>query len=812
MGEGEAFIYNCPYNSLCRQVVTDVEGRIVEFDLSGPNSIVTIEEKTGEHVINVDRLVLIPLDQWSPDIITPTSHCVKDPRTGECIVPRLPYPPISTDDAVMSVPQQVLDGYPARNLPRGIDDEGKQLVYINNMNPEVDFNNVVPREGVYVIIAEYYQPDHPLVTLRVNVTNGAAADRPGGDQVSAAAIPVYEAVLPLPTCAANIGCRAPVMKNNDPAEVLITEEFDITFVNDGPEGAWIEYVYTVPSEDFKNNRDSILKADDSVDQVERFEKECGKDSFYVPDTIDSGFCKSSIISISSEFNDGALECECDAEGSVDQYNCNSFGGQCQCKPHVIGQQCSRCEPEYFGFPECKQCSCPPTATCNEETGDCICAPFVTGTPENPCSECEENTFGYDAITGCQECNCRVEGTVNASMSCSLDSGNCYCKENVEGRQCDHCSYGSYSYPVCEPCDCDLRGTTESICDQSSAECFCKDNVEPGNCSQCKEGHFNLQETNPDGCMECFCFTRTQKCSSNDKLNRTSIVNMDNWSGATFTFDNRVVQKKSLPELSELTNYGGTLDVPFGSIPNTDLTRHTLYFQSGPAYRGSQLHSYGGEIRYKFTFSGETSTDTRKSPDVILESGDNAILYYAGNKIPEHQYEVDMVARLEPRYWVTPTGNAVDRKKLMVILNSLDNVYIKGSYGNKSTSFARLERVELDSAEELMTVDDVSHPVLSVEMCECPEGYTGSSCQLCSPGYFTTRSDNGGPVCEQCNCHGHAPSCHPLTGECVALTPLSLQLDPQIIVDNFCHFNPEQCQVVTDTEVSTENEMKQINNS
>jgi len=34
-------------------------------------------------------------------------------------------------------------------------------------------------------------------------------------------------------------------------------------------------------------------------------------------------------------------------------------------------------------------------------GECICAPHVTGTDDNPCSECEENTFGYDPITGCQ---------------------------------------------------------------------------------------------------------------------------------------------------------------------------------------------------------------------------------------------------------------------------------------------------------------------------------------------------------------------------------------------------------------------------
>ena len=428
LGEGEAYIYDCPYNALCRQVVTDAEGRIVEFDLDGPTSVVGINEKTGVPIISVDRIVLIPLDQWSPDTITPASHCIKDPRTSACVVPRLPYAS-TPDDSVISVPTQILSGYPALNMPRGIDDQGKQLVFINSINPEVDVTGTVPREDVYVIIAEYYQPNHPLVTLRVNVTDGpGSADRPGGDQVSATIPPVYEAVLPLPTCAANIGCRAPVMQKNKPAEFHITEEFDITFINDGPEGAWIEYVYTVPSEDFKDNPDNILKADDSVDQLERFEKECGKESFFIPDAVDDGFCKSSVVSISSKFNGGALPCECNPDGSEDEYQCNPFGGQCFCKPHVIGKSCSRCEPEYFGFPDCKQCQCPETATCNEETGDCICAPFVTGTDENPCSECEVNTFGYDAITGCQECNCMVEGTVGGAMNCTQESGQCYCKD------------------------------------------------------------------------------------------------------------------------------------------------------------------------------------------------------------------------------------------------------------------------------------------------------------------------------------------------------------------------------------------------
>lgn len=51
------------------------------------------------------------------------------------------------------------------------------------------------------------------------------------------------------------------------------------------------------------------------------------------------------------------------------------------------------------------------------------------------------------------------------MSCTQESGQCACKDNVEGRTCDHCTYGSYQYPDCQTCDCDISGTTERICDQ-----------------------------------------------------------------------------------------------------------------------------------------------------------------------------------------------------------------------------------------------------------------------------------------------------------------------------------------------------------
>ena len=46
------------------------------------------------------------------------------------------------------------------------------------------------------------------------------------------------------------------------------------------------------------------------------------------------------------------ECECDVEGSENQ-NCDSKTGKCTCKYGVVGDKCTKCSPDHFGFPNCK---------------------------------------------------------------------------------------------------------------------------------------------------------------------------------------------------------------------------------------------------------------------------------------------------------------------------------------------------------------------------------------------------------------------------------------------------------------------------
>ena len=88
-----------------------------------------------------------------------------------------------------------------------------------------------------------------------------------------------------------------------------------------------------------------------------------------------------------------------------------------------------------------------------------------------------------------------------------------CKPNIVSRTCDRCQAGSWAYPYCQLCNCDVRGTTEDICSQETAECFCKENVDGRLCDQCRPGTYNMAESNPDGCTRCFCFGKTESCTS-----------------------------------------------------------------------------------------------------------------------------------------------------------------------------------------------------------------------------------------------------------------------------------------------------------
>lgn len=83
-----------------------------------------------------------------------------------------------------------------------------------------------------------------------------------------------------------------------------------------------------------------------------------KDCFSLPlplssPTTASPFCLSSAVSLSAFFNNGAMPCACHEVGAESD-TCEQFGGQCSCRPNVIGRDCSMCATGYWGFPNCRR--------------------------------------------------------------------------------------------------------------------------------------------------------------------------------------------------------------------------------------------------------------------------------------------------------------------------------------------------------------------------------------------------------------------------------------------------------------------------
>ncbi|CAG5116954.1 unnamed protein product, partial [Candidula unifasciata] len=276
-------------------------------------------------------------------------------------------------------------------------------------------------------------------------------------------------------------------------------------------------------------------------------------------------CQKHIFSISAVLHNGVLDCDCDRVGSV-SLECNPSGGQCQCRPNVVGRRCDQCAPGTFGFGPlgCSPCNCHEFGArdtfCNEQTGQCTCAqnlagrtcdqchPGFWGFPQcRPC-QCNSNADRCDQLTGacigckgftsgvsCERCLLGYYGDPRASMniSCrpclcpggpnsvtqhadtctwnpSTDDVQCHCKPGYSGHSCNTCADNYFGLPTlmgsqCQPCACNnnINPDTPGSCDTSTGQCLkCQFNTEGFACEHCKRGYYG--DATKQNCARCVC--------------------------------------------------------------------------------------------------------------------------------------------------------------------------------------------------------------------------------------------------------------------------------------------------------------------
>ncbi|MGH0139022.1 UNVERIFIED_CONTAM: hypothetical protein FKN15_068153 [Acipenser sinensis] len=250
---------------------------------------------------------------------------------------------------------------------------------------------------------------------------------------------------------------------------------------------------------------------------------CLENSQSVVETPMTDICRNIIFSISALLHQGALSCQCDPQGSLSTV-CNPSGGQCQCRPNVIGRNCDKCAPAtylfgpsgcrcarcddcapgYYGNPEevggvCQPCQCNnnidmlDSGSCDARTG--ICLKCLYHTEGGSCERCKLGYYG-DALTQtCRKCVCNYLGTVNDTCPssnechCDLNSGQCQCLPNVIGQNCDQCATDTWNLASgngCEDCDCDETRSFGSSCNELTGQCVCKPGFGGRACNNCQE--------------------------------------------------------------------------------------------------------------------------------------------------------------------------------------------------------------------------------------------------------------------------------------------------------------------------------------
>uniref|UniRef100_A0A665X2H1 Laminin subunit beta-2-like n=1 Tax=Echeneis naucrates TaxID=173247 RepID=A0A665X2H1_ECHNA len=229
----------------------------------------------------------------------------------------------------------------------------------------------------------------------------------------------------------------------------------------------------------------------------------------------SDTCAKLITSMSAIINDGALPCKCDPQGSVSSM-CDARGGQCHCKPNVIGRRCDQCAPGTYGFGPlgCVACGCSlegsVTRLCDKFTGQCQCRPGAFG---QRCDGCQAGHWGFPSCRPCQ-CNGHAD-------QCDQRTGACInCRDNTGGDKCERCANGYYGNPVlgvasggqCRPCPCPdgpnsgrhFAASCYKDSRNSQIICNCNLGYTGARCDECAPGYYGNPSQPGGRCQQCQC--------------------------------------------------------------------------------------------------------------------------------------------------------------------------------------------------------------------------------------------------------------------------------------------------------------------
>uniref|UniRef100_A0A4W3IED9 Basement membrane-specific heparan sulfate proteoglycan core protein n=1 Tax=Callorhinchus milii TaxID=7868 RepID=A0A4W3IED9_CALMI len=355
---------------------------------------------------------------------------------------------------------------------------------------------------------------------------------------------------------------------------------------------------------------------------------------------------------------------------------------------------------------------------------------------------------------------------------------CECEHNTCGDSCDHCCPGFHQSPwqagtflssnACEKCNCHGK-TKDCYYDQNVADrnqslntnhknigggvCTnCANRTTGINCETCIDEYFRPQRVSPydsDPCVPCRCNSigsLHSKCIKDDNLH----CHLDLLPGSC----------RCKP------GFGGVrcdrCAFGFTGFPN-------CFRCSCSAAGSSNTDPCIEPCICKASVEGENCDMCKKgfynlqlkNPNGCDQCFCSGVSTYCEN-CPWTYDSVRNVFRMG--IFLSKWANMSTKVHLAVCRNAFQlNSVSRSSCILPCVYLNRLRSVFLHVADSQSLGQDVA---TDVEICECPIGYSGTSCESCLPGFRRVNSTLYGGICEACKCHGHSVSCDDITGECL----------------------------------------------